>query len=94
MAIKTSGKSIVVHDSLVWFFHMRHLSVVLDRTSQADGINLFFDWFREFHTWPSFWSFSELRSDQNPEITHRLGNTFPAKVLSGGLMQSMSGSAQ
>eukprot|EP00971_Amphidinium_carterae_P141066 2795535-Amphidinium_carterae.1 len=83
MAVKTSGKNIVVHDSLVWSFHMRaimrRLSVVLDRSSQADGIKLFFDWFREFHTWPSFRTFSELRSDQNPEITHRLGYTLPAK---------------
>eukprot|EP00971_Amphidinium_carterae_P095066 1881118-Amphidinium_carterae.1 len=48
----TFGKSIVTHDSLVWSFHMRRLSVLHDRSSQADSINLFFNWFREFHTWP------------------------------------------
>eukprot|EP00971_Amphidinium_carterae_P034444 678006-Amphidinium_carterae.1 len=94
MTIKTSGKSVVVNDSLVWSFHMRRLSVVLGRPSQADSNNLFFHWFREVHPWPSFRPFSELRPNQKPEITHRFGDTLPSKVLGGGLMRSMSSSAQ
>eukprot|EP00971_Amphidinium_carterae_P229842 4560962-Amphidinium_carterae.1 len=46
MAIKTSGKSVVINDSLMRSFHMRRLSVVLDRSSQADSNNLFFNWLR------------------------------------------------
>eukprot|EP00971_Amphidinium_carterae_P055928 1102949-Amphidinium_carterae.1 len=60
---------------------MRRLSAVLDRSNQADGINLFFSCFGELHSRPSFRTFSELRSNQNPEITHSFGGILPSKVL-------------
>eukprot|EP00971_Amphidinium_carterae_P027784 547768-Amphidinium_carterae.1 len=94
MAIKTSGKSVVVHDSSVWSFHMRRLCVVLDRSSQADGINFFFNRFGKFHSRPSFPTFSEVRSDQNPEFANCFGHQFPSKVLSGRVVRSMRRSPQ
>eukprot|EP00971_Amphidinium_carterae_P016625 328341-Amphidinium_carterae.1 len=94
MAIKTSGKSIIVHDSSMWPFHMRRLRVVLDRSSQARSNNFFFNWGRKLYSGPGFRTVSELWSDQNPEVSNSLGYQFPSKVLSGGLMLSMSGSAQ
>eukprot|EP00971_Amphidinium_carterae_P149844 2970694-Amphidinium_carterae.1 len=94
MAIKTSAESVVGDDSSMWSFHTRRLRVALDRSSQADSINLFFNWWRESHSRPSFRAFSELRSDQDPEVTNSFGHQFPSKVLSAGFMRSMSRNAQ
>eukprot|EP00971_Amphidinium_carterae_P058593 1158642-Amphidinium_carterae.1 len=79
MAIKTSCESIVGDDSSMWSFNMRRLSVVLDRSSQADLINLCFNWWRESHSRPGFRTFSELRPDQNPEASDSLGHCLPSK---------------
>eukprot|EP00971_Amphidinium_carterae_P010617 209809-Amphidinium_carterae.1 len=79
MAIKTSGKVIIIHDSSAWSFHMRRLRDVLHRSSQAGSVNLVLNRWGEFHSRRGFWTFSELRSDQNPEVTHSLGSYLPSK---------------
>eukprot|EP00971_Amphidinium_carterae_P132200 2618810-Amphidinium_carterae.1 len=65
---------------------MRSLRVLRDRISQAFSVNFLFNWLGEFDSGPRFWSISEFRSNQNPEITHGFGNNFPTKILLSGLM--------
>eukprot|EP00971_Amphidinium_carterae_P168398 3336503-Amphidinium_carterae.1 len=65
---------------------MRSLRILRDRSSQAFSVNLFFDRFGKLDPGPGFRSVSELRSDQNPEISHNFGHNFPTKILIRGLM--------
>eukprot|EP00971_Amphidinium_carterae_P217584 4319257-Amphidinium_carterae.1 len=79
MTVKTSGESIVIDYSFMWSFHMRSLSIVRDRFSQAINNDLFFNWWRELDSGPGFRTFSELRSNQNPEVSDSFGHCLPSK---------------
>eukprot|EP00971_Amphidinium_carterae_P308915 6138328-Amphidinium_carterae.1 len=67
MAIKTSGKGIVVNNPSVWPFHMRGLSFLRSRRSQAFNDDLFSVRFRKLNSGPGLWPVSELRRNQKPE---------------------------
>eukprot|EP00971_Amphidinium_carterae_P306313 6087309-Amphidinium_carterae.1 len=83
MAIKASSKGVVGDHTLVGSFYMRGLLLLFPLFSKMNDISL-----------PGFRAFSKLRTNQKPEIAHSLSHSLPTKVLSGGLMRSMSGSAQ
>eukprot|EP00971_Amphidinium_carterae_P242261 4810255-Amphidinium_carterae.4 len=79
MTIKTPSKGIIGYYAPMWSFHMGSLSVVRDRHSQAVSNNLFSNWWRESHPGPSFRTFSEPWSDQNPEVPDSFGHCLPSK---------------